>query len=304
MKTKFILLAAAATVFAACSNNESDEWAGEIRLSSSLSVQQTATRAGSSIQSTAFDASESIAVNIQEATVTGQDESTVTTYDPLTYTTGANGVMNIETANQPYYPTSGNGVNIYAVYPAGTGSSFTIMADQSTTANYKASDLMYAKASSARTSDNVKLTFAHLLSKVTVKLVAGTGTPDVSGAKVELIDVMPTATFTADYDGYTVGTASGDAATNVTVMTTTTDVLEGSAVVIPQTLATEFIKVTLAEGGVLYGSLDNATAGPTFAAGNEYIYTITVNLTGLNIESEITGWNTDEEKNGNAYMKE
>lgn len=303
MKTEFILFAAAALTLAACSNDGMDNWNGEIRLSSSLSVQDAATRAATGIQGDAFDAGESIDVNIQEATVEGQDASTVTAYSPLSYMTGEGGIMEVASGTQPYYPTSGNGVDIYAVYPAGTGETFAIAADQSADEAYKASDLMYASRSGvARTKEAVKLTFSHLLSKVTVKLVAGAGSPDLSGAKVLLTGVMPEASFSADYEGYTLGAASGTPA-EVTVAVTTAESLEGSAVIIPQTLAQKFIKVSLKNGGELSGSLDGATTGPTLVAGNEYVYTITVNLTGLNISSEITPWNSGgNAANGTAEM--
>lgn len=291
MKTKYFLFAAAAAVLAACSNDESDNWNGEIRLSSSLTVQQTNTRAATGIQGDAFDAGEQIDVYIAEDT-TGT--ATTTYAQPLAYTTGASGVMNPSV--QPYYPTSGRGVDIYALYPSGTGSSFTVKADQSDSTDYKASDLMYASRKSvARTKDNVKLTFSHLLSKVTVKLVPGNGTPDLTGAKVELLGVLPTVGLTTSIDGCSLGALSGPAV-DVTVMTTTADSKEGSAVVVPQNLAQTFIKVTLATGGELYGELNDVQAGPTLVAGNEYIYTITVNLTNLNVSSEIIKWNAE----GNA----
>lgn len=291
MKTKFILLAAAALAFAACGRDEMDSWSGEIRLSSSLDVQQTGTRAATDIQGDAFDAGESIDVYISENT----DGAVSTTYpQPLEYTTGAGGVMN--PSEQPYYPTSGNGVNIYALYPSGTGESFTVEADQSADEAYKSSDLMYASINGvARTKEAVKLTFAHLLSKVTVKLAAGSGAPDLAGAKVELIGVMPTVALTAGNEGCSLGELSGPAA-DITVMTTTADSLEGSAVTPPQNLAKTFVKVTLADGGELFGGINGSQAGPTLESGNEYIYTITVNLTGLNITSEIIKWDSE----GNA----
>lgn len=295
-------MAAAALIFAACSSdNENTEWAGEIRLSSSLSVQETATRAGTDVQSTAFDANKEINVYISENT-TG---TATTTYpQPLVYTTGENGVM--APATQPYFPSSGNGVNIYAVYPTtATGSSFTIQTNQTDDEDYKASDLMYgAPANNAaveRTSSTIPLTFNHLLSKVTIKLVAGSGGPTVNGAEVKLLNVQPTIAYTVSSSGSSLGAASGTA-TSITVMDG--NGAEGSAVIPPQTLEDkEFIVVTLPEGGTLYGSLTEATAGPTFASGNEYIYTITVNLTNLSISSAINKWNSDDNAaDGTATM--
>ena len=112
---KQLILAAAALALAACSNDENlNDGPVAIRLSSSLEVQ---TRAASGIQGSAFDEGESVDIFITEAVEA--DESATTTYpQPLTYTTGTNGTMTPPTGGQPYFPTSGNGVNIYAYYPS------------------------------------------------------------------------------------------------------------------------------------------------------------------------------------------
>ena len=311
MTRNYLLLAAAALAFAACGNDETDNWNGEIRLRSGLDVQQT-TRATTNIQATQFDTNEQIDVYITEATKTGQ--SVTTTYDsPLVYTTGSNGAMT--PATQPYYPSSGNGVNIFAVYPKGisltSGSgSFTIKEDQSTDENYKASDLMYGAPSSnatvSRQKTAVSLQFKHLLSKVTVELKSGDGSPSLDGATVELQDVLPQTTLTASKDGSSITDASGTKSA-IKVMQATSGNLEGSAVVIPQTLTTSFIKVTLKDGGVLTSkaltdSSNSNISSVVLASGKAYKYTITVNLTELKVESSIGDWGTGTTATGNATM--
>ena len=111
MKTKFLMAtAAAAIVMVACNNEETDNWAGEIRLSSGLAVQQVnSTRAANDIQSGQFAAGEKIDVFINEAVNAGETATTSYT-QPLVYTAGGNGAMS--TSDQPYYPTSGKNVNI------------------------------------------------------------------------------------------------------------------------------------------------------------------------------------------------
>ena len=310
MTRNYLLLAAAALAFAACGNDETDNWNGEIRLRSGLDVQQT-TRAATNIQATQFDTNEQIDVYITEAT-TG---TATTTYDsPLVYTVGESGALS--TTKQPYYPSSGNGVNIFAVYPKGisltSGSgSFTIKEDQSDDANYKASDLMYGAPSSnatvSRQKTAVSLQFKHLLSKVTVELKSGDGSPSLDGATVELTGVKPTTTLTATNSGGSINTtASGDTKA-ITVMKATSSVLSGSAIVIPQTLATTFIKVTLKDGGVLTSktltdSSNSNISSVVLASGKAYKYTITVNLTSLDVTSSITPWGSGTEATGNATM--
>ncbi len=307
MKRNHLLLAAAALAFAACSS-ETDNWNGEIRLRSGLDVQQT-TRAATDIQSTQFDKNEQIDVYITEAT-TG--EATTTYAQPLTYTTGESGAMTPST--QPYFPTSGNGVNIFAVYPTGTSiaanNTFTIKDNQSSDANYKASDLMYGaptgNQSVSRTKSAVVLTFKHLLSKVTVILQPGTGSPDLDGAVVKLKSVKPSTTLTASNASGSISDASGTQ-TDITVMTAATSALSGSAVIVPQELATTFIEVTLKNGGVLTSnsltdSSNNALNKVVLESGKAYTYTIKVNLTSLDVTSTISNWGAGGSVEGNAEM--
>ena len=294
---------------AAC-NSEIDDLNVEIRLKSGLDVQQTDTRAATTIQSTQFDKDAAIDVYISEATKEGQEETTITKYtQPLTYTIGEDGsTMN---GTQQYFPTSGNGVNIYAVYPSGkkSGETFTIETDQSDDANYKASDLMYGaptgNATVARQKSAVSINFKHLLSKVTVKLVSGAGNPSLDGAVVKLKDVKPSTTLTASITEGKVSEASGEAKA-ITVMTATTDALSGSAVIVPQTLGTGFIEVTLKNGGVLTSTGlkngDSSLTNVVLETGKAYTYTITVNLTGLDVSSSIADWGDGSSVTGDAEM--
>lgn len=304
---KYLFFAAAALALAACSNDsETENWNGEIRLRSGLDVQQT-TRAATDIQGAQFDNGESVDVYINENT----DGTPTTSYlQPLTYTTDGNGGMTTQT--QPYYPTSGNGVNIYAIYPSGTkaGELFTVQADQSADANYKKSDLMYGKPAQnpvSRTSSPVNINFSHRLSKVTVVLKSGNGNPDLNEAVVTLKDVKLSATFTATAESGSVSEATGDA-TDIKVMTAANNALSGSAVVVPQTLGTSFIEVKLKNGGVLTSSSlkdesDNPISDVVLTSGKEYKYTITVNLTSLDVTSSISNWSNGGENTGEATMQ-
>ena len=310
-----MMMAAAAMALAACSNDEgSDNWAGEIRLSSGLTVQQTGTRATTDIQSKQFAGGEKIDVFINENTQAGQTATTIYN-QPLVYTAGGSGTMDPPTGNQPYFPTNRNGVNIYAYYPSNkvgtditkTDVTFSVAEDQSGETNYKASDLMYGKPATnpvARTSSATTLNFKHLLSKVTIKLVQGAGSPALTDAVVKLKSVYPSTTLNAS-----TGTISGTSGntTDITVKANTTTGLDNSAVVVPQTLATSFIEVTLANGGVLTSkNLKDDRGYPissvVLGSGYEYIYKITVNLTSLDVTSIITPW-TSSTVNGTAEME-
>ena len=206
-------------------------------------------------------------------------------------------------------------MNIYAYYPSNkvgtditkTDVTFSVAEDQSGETNYKASDLMYGKPETnpvARTSSATTLIFKHLLSKVTIKLVQGAGSPALTDAVVKLKSVYPSITLNASTGAIS---APSGTTTDITVKANTTTGLDNSAVVVPQTLATSFIEVTLANDGVLTSkNLKDGSGNPissvVLASGYEYTYTITVNLTSLDVTSTITPW-TPNTANGTATMQ-
>ena len=296
MKKNLIFAAIAALALTACSNDDDIKVGGDnaILLTSSLNVAET--RAATDIQTSAFDAGETVDVYITEH----NGGNNPTTYpQPIEYTTGAGDALTVGT--QYYYPTSGNGVNIYALYPAtaATGELFTIADDQSTDANYKASDLMYGKPASNPVSPSanaVNIKFTHLLSKVTINLKPGVNVTSLDGAKVELLGVKPSTTLTAGIDGHSITDASGTAIP-ITVMTATETVTSGSAIIVPQNLPEMFLQVTLG-GATLTGKLDSGA--PKLTAGNAYTYDITVNMRGgaLEIKGSITPWNNGGTNSG------
>ena len=311
MKKLFFLAAAASVMLAACSSDNEEAKVAEksaIRLSTQSLTGMT--RAGQSVQLTQFDANENVGIFLVENVGGTQTPSgtNVTSYtNPLAYTTGASGALT--PADPQFWPQDGNGLFIFGVYPASavtsstaynaTGVTFTVAADQSTDANYKASDLMTGLPTAsnpvARTSSNVPMTFTHLLTKVDVNLTAGSGFDDVSSAVVSILGTKPTTTFSVQ--STTVGAASGTAADIVAGTGTAT-----SAIIVPQAIAanTSFLKVTVGGGDYIY----KLPAATTFDAQTKYVFNITVNKTGLVLTTtEITDWTDGGATAGNATLQ-
>lgn len=311
MKTKaFMAMAALALVATACSNDEeSDNWAGEIRLSSGLTVQQIVSRSiNTDLQGVQIANGNHVGFFINEDVTSNPS----TTYPQnLDYTANGSGGFNGTTV---YFPQSGKGVNIYAYAPykadleLNGNYAFTVKADQSSADNYIASDLLWGQPMKeksdnpgtyvtanpvARTKNNVNVSFSHLLSKIEVELTAGSGlTPDdFKGATLSIQNTKPSTTLTLANGN--ISEASGDAIDIIAAKygTSTTPTLTAAAIVVPQIVAkgTKFMKLHLATGGDLYYTLPNGD-DLTLENGKIYKYTITVNLTSLTVTSSITEW--------------
>ncbi len=298
MKSNSFLFAAAVTaMFTACSNDNSPVDDGQLRLSTANTIINT--RAAQNLQLEQFDNNEKVGIFLVESVKSGESTApatsgdNVTTYkQPLEYTADGEGNL----SNTQYWPTSGNGLYIYGVYPSAAATAagaynnenvtFTVNSDQSTDANYKASDLMTGVPTEnpvARTADAVKLTFTHLLTKVNINLTAGVGfeTSGLSDAVVSILNTLPTTTFSVQ--GTTVGDATGTAG-EIKVCTGKT----GSAVIVPQTVSnsTDFIKVEVGGGSYIY----KLGADVEFKGQTEYTYNITVSKTELKVTSSIKAW--------------
>ena len=323
MKTKFMMMAAAAMVLTSCSNDEeTDNWNGEIRLSSGIEVQ---TRATHSLDGYLKNG-ETVHVWVDDAKDLQTDVTNENLYQNNSLAVGYNGTLSGGTTM--YFPQTGNKVNIYALHTnaALTGNNFpgelthTVATDQkssNTTAGggYQGSDLVFTKVTSVgHTSETVNLPFTHLLSKIEVVLVQGLGSPTIQ--KVEIVNTQLEAKFTpSKTDEFNVAATGDIAATGnpividngiTTAENAKTDTEDGKvlneAIIVPQTLAkgTEFIRITTTAGGVLTYKLPEEK---DFAPKTKYRYTITANLSELTVSSSISTWTEGTgDPNGSATM--
>ena len=239
MKWPYHLLAVAGCLLvASCSGDDAlvDDNT-EIRINAEVVDAQQSTRAAGASVFGSFATTDQVYLYITDATSSTSLKTGAVTLSSSSVSTGI------------YYPTNGHLVNIKGYYPSSvtnTSTSFAVQADQSSEANYKSSDLMYAhKENCARQSGAHALTFNHALSKIIVQ-VQSDGTITTEKAVVTLKNVKRSATLSAGVFSAVSGSAS-----TVTMGTTSSNLSTTaqslSAIIVPQTIAasTQFIEVKL-----------------------------------------------------------
>ena len=290
------------------------------------------TRAGSSVQSTQFDANENIDVFMR-------DLGDASTYNPsmITYSTNGSGGLSQTTVAHLYWPKLLRSLEIYGVYPHGsvTGAtpftydteySFTVRADQTAVADYKASDLMIGFPSDP-TPDvapctlyqdgdegTVNLDFKHRLTKILVTLpiddkiltgignivandVAYSGTEDIKYARITLSNIKRKISFKVYHatPGNDLGTAVAADEGPATVVSRGNDI---AFIVPPQTIPVgTFITIDLITKGESEVVTDTYTYSLTEALMLEpqkvYTYNIGLNKPTVSVTvNSITPWDT------------
>ena len=283
MKTKKLLFAAAAlTVLTACSSDDSPMDNVEQRVPVTLAystIDATETRAAQGVKGMTraaqnlnegtFASDESVKVRISN---TGAGEWT-----DYTFTTGSAGTMTAPNP-APYYPAGSQNIDIVAYYPATAGTTFTVAADQTADASYKASDLMFASVTDqAKTAEAVNLAFSHKMAKLCVNITAGQGVGSITS--VSILNVRPTVSFnqTTGEVGEATGSSTSIAVSN-----------NGAAVIPAQTIDGGLLSIVTDKGTATY-----SVASKAFAAGQLYTLNITVNLRAVGTTTAITGWTSE-----------
>ena len=318
--TKIISACAVLAALASCSNDHElfHQSAENTPIRIQANVGGIATRAGSNIQGTQFEAGEKVNVYIYENTAGDQVTYTYGTNGKLTCT--ADGDGNLSFSEPQYFPANGNGIDVYGIYPASvteknSAQDFEVNTDQSDATNYKASDLMYAGClSNKKKNDNILLTFNHKLAKVIVILKKGNGLKDgdLDNAVVKIKNTYVKCSIqSVDKSSFGTITASNDPGEkkDITVGTWSTESNNESngiaAIVVPQTVSkgTQLFEVTLSNNAVYkYTIPSGAENDVVFTQGNVHTYTLTLTTSGIIVTSQITDWTPGTGGSGDAIL--
>ena len=214
-------------------------------------------------------------------------------HNNVAWSVGEDGALS-NTGDEIYY---GNGTaTITAYHPfnddwdENTSYAFSVNTDQSTNAEYLASDLLWATASSEKTETAIPLTFSHKLAKINVTLVPENEDDDLNGATISIYNTKTSTTFNPTTG--VISDATGEPQ-EIIAGVTTDDAYTASAIVIPQEVSGKFIKITH-EGKTYYYKL---SSGKTLASGTSYSFTLSVKGKQLiNTGSSINPWNPDSEE--------
>lgn len=268
--------------------NRQDEGLTPVKLTAShgndITIESSKTRASNGLYSatTGFTGGETVKVYLN-GTSTSSD-----------YTVGVPNGSHVSelSGGLLYYPPTG-AINLFAVYPSTSSASHTVAYDQTSDANYKASDLMYAKAAVDQESKSSpqNLTFSHQLVKLKLNIIKGAGITSVTEVKMNnvkrTVSVSPSISSAGIGSATSTGDANGD---NILIFsgTNTSSSAQSYTCVFPAQAwsNTNFISVTADTKTVTY-KLDRASWTP----GSEYELTLNVNAVALETTISITGWN-------------
>lgn len=291
----------------ACNNEDNQTEKKSDKVAVSLTCEMLGGRAASNLQGSMFDPTTELGVYLQKSS--GElNDGYFNHYCTNQVTAG--GVDSIVQPSQMYFPLANDYVDVdivaYAPYVISYGLKrtydFDIQADQSTKAGYIKSDLLYGIPTAgnpvhhvithdpAQKKQNVKLTFHHLLSKVTVTLqpVAPLKADALVGAQVTLKQVGTRVPFNL-VDG-TLGTAStpGDVLIGNVAAATDNTV---SGLIPPQTISSgdTFIVVTLSDGQV-YEYAIPASGDQTFNGGKNYQYNMKFGANQMTVTMSVADW--------------
>lgn len=306
MKSKYVMIAALATMMAACSNDENEVNNGPV---AAQVYAEIGNRAVSRATATAWEDDNRIGISTIDGT--GAD-ATKTKYANVPYIYKSSNFVFDETASgkTPIYFEDTKVVTFRAYYPYNPNvtAATTSIADISTTdqTNQEDFDYMFATDATASksgsevkfvnntTSDGIDASFHHCMSQLTFNFTAGNGVTDTdlgNLTNLTIKDVVNSGSFDT-----TNGTAAAKIDGNTGITIANVSNANASVILFPQDapIADGKFNISLTLGGVTYVApltLPTEVAEGKFKEGVSVAYTITIQKTGLTVNSaEIADW--------------
>ena len=295
---KYILIAATALTFAACTNEEMNTVPdGKVALQVNATIQGAQTRASG----TEWAEGDEIGISIMG--------NSVTTYSNVCYEW--NGSSFTTSPNNAIYFETSEMVTFHAYYPYKGSADYTgvsTAADNQTTANQPKIDFLYASgATASKDKPTVNFTgdhaFTHRMSQITLTFIEGSDMDFGGSISYTLGDLKMDGTFNP-LDG--TATADDDAtATSLTVNLTEVQPTSGSyiapsLILFPQEVTS--IPITVTVGGQDYTGTLSVKDGK-LQSGNNYTWKITVSKTDISVgKAEIKNWETVDNGGTTATM--
>ena len=285
MKKIFTLMAAVAAMISCSNNVENVPTTPETNLLP-INISTTLTRATDS----AFEAGDKVGIFVVN--------------EPNALAASGNHVDNMGftystkwTPDAPiYWLDQTTKADFYCYYPYAetantTAHTFATKADQSTLANYKASEFLWGKvAGVAPTEEAVNITTNHTFSNALVILKPGDGFTEAKLAaatkSVKICGVKTNATIN-------LATGTATATGNATEVTPYLENGQYRALIVPQTTA-EGALIVVTVDGVDY----TLSRSMTFKANKQHKFTVTLNKVSNGVNVGIGGWESDEEDYG------
>jgi len=280
----YLLTVASLLLMAGCTEDTLDEGRVQVPISLTATVEGNASsRAGTSLLNS-FSSGDAILVYFPENVRIGSAtsaSSTTYSYNGSAWTP----------ATTPYFNTGANSCTAHAYYPSSVTNatvSFSVSQAQNDDAQYKASDLMYATTAISKSNPTGSLTFGHKMAKIIVNATAGEGVGSISGVYV----IGGNKTVALSNDGTCTPGVTSDAlsaSSPITMYSGSETLVHCAALIPPQTIGGDFLKVSTNEGDVIY-----SLGSKAFSSGQSYTLNITVEAASVGNTVTITGW-TDTE---------
>lgn len=317
--TKFIILAAAAMTFAACSNDDEVVNNGPVAAQISAGVNAPGTRANNNQWE-----NDDIGVMVTNAPSSNMAEL----YKNVKYSTISSGAgaadFTAETGKGIFFQDANETVTFAAYGPYQTSAANALpgtdgvisgsTADQSTREKQKAFDYIYASgATASRSNPEVQFQGDHWFTHKMTRLIIIVKTSEQDGFTAEQVTSGTYSLSGLNHSGQfdvTTGTATATGTTttddwllndNSLLTAGETTQCTYTSILYPQTLGSALTFKAVIEGQTYV----NTTAiNPALKEGLSYTYTITVKKTGLTVSGcTIVVWGTGADGSGNATMQ-